>query len=110
LRAAANSAWSAEQTYRKTYPTIGGLAALASKTAGMSFSSDVPAIYRLHVGERLDARWAAWFDDLALATDDHSTTLTGSVADQSALHALLRKLRDLGLVLLSVERLEPPAR
>jgi hypothetical protein len=76
----------------------------------MSRSSDVPALYRLRVGERIDARWAASFDNLALSTDDDSTTLTGSVADQSALLALLRQLRDLGLVLLSVERLEPPAR
>jgi hypothetical protein len=71
----------------------------------MSYPSDAPAVYRLRVGEQLDQRWAAWFDGLSLASDEHSTTLTGQLPDQSALHAVLRKLRDLGLVLLSVERL-----
>jgi hypothetical protein len=71
----------------------------------MTFAGDAPAIYRLRVHERLDERWSEWFEGMALLRAPDSTTLTGRVADQAALHALLRKLRDLGLVLLSVERL-----
>jgi hypothetical protein len=73
----------------------------------MTFAGDAPAIYRLRVQERLDERWAEWFGGMTLVgdADEKSTTLTGEVVDQAALHALLRKLRDLGVVLLSVERL-----
>ena len=72
----------------------------------MAFGSDTPAVYRLRVTERLDRRWSEWFDGLSIVSDEESTTLYGEVADQTALYALLRKLRDRGVVLLSVERVQ----
>jgi hypothetical protein len=52
---------------------------------------------------QLEARWATWFDGLAITLDEHGNTLlSGIVADQAALHGLLKKVRDIGLPLLSV--------
>jgi hypothetical protein len=62
-----------------------------------------PDRYRIRVQGHLAERWAAWFDGMALTRHaDGSTVLDGPVADQSALHGLLRKVEDLGLPLLSV--------
>jgi hypothetical protein len=56
----------------------------------------------------LDARWAAWFDGLSLSHESDGTTIIhGLVADQAALHGLLRKVRDVGLPLLAVIHVEP---
>ncbi|HET9416627.1 MAG TPA: hypothetical protein VFP30_03720 [Candidatus Limnocylindria bacterium] len=64
--------------------------------------------YELRVKGHLDARWADWFDGLALTHEaDGSTAIRGTVIDQAALHGLLEKLRDLGLALISVTELEP---
>jgi len=62
-----------------------------------------PVRYRLRVDGHLDAHWSARFDDLALRSEnDGTTTLTGLVQDQSQLHGLLAKIRDLGLTLISM--------
>ncbi len=67
-----------------------------------------PAVYRIRVHACLDSAWAEWFDDLRLTSDgDGTTAISGPVVDQAALHGLLAKIRDLGLPLLSVCRLEP---
>jgi hypothetical protein len=59
--------------------------------------------YELRIQGHLGARWAAWFDGLSLTNEPDGTTLIcGPVADQSALHGLLQKVRDLGLPLVSV--------
>ncbi|MET1088906.1 MAG: hypothetical protein ABWY04_17595 [Arthrobacter sp.] len=64
--------------------------------------------YRIVVGGHLPDHWSAWFGDLRLAREPNgSTTLSGAVPDQAALHGLLAKIRDLGLVLVSVEPLDP---
>jgi hypothetical protein len=56
----------------------------------------------------LDPGWPAWFEGLRVTSDQAGqTTITGPVADQAALHGLLAKVRDLGLELLSVRRLDP---
>jgi hypothetical protein len=69
-----------------------------------------PGWYEIHVGGRLGERWASWFDGMTLtAGDDGTTVLTGQVADQSALHGILARLRDLGLPLLKVVRLDDEA-
>jgi hypothetical protein len=71
----------------------------------------LPAGYVLRVAGRLDQHWSSWFADLSLTQeDDGTTTLTGPIADQAALHGLLSKIRDLGVTLLSVERVESPDR
>ena len=75
------------------------------------FRLDQPALYRVEVEGKLGERCASWFDDMTIAvesSDDGSsvTTLTGVVGDQAALHGLLGRVRDLGLLLLSVRRVE----
>jgi len=65
-----------------------------------------PEHYRIKVKGRLDKQWAAWFEGMTITYEGEETMLTGSVADQSALHGLLNKIRDLNLALLSVERME----
>jgi len=64
--------------------------------------------YEIRVEGHLEARWAAWFDGLALTPgSDGTTTIHGPVADQAALHGLLQKIRDLGLPLISVNHVAP---
>ena len=64
--------------------------------------------YEIRLKGHLSARWAARFEGMTLTTRADGTTLIeGPVADQAALHGLLRALRDLGLPLLSVTRVEP---
>jgi len=65
-----------------------------------------PATYQIRVKGALDARWASWFEGLVVTVAEDETILTGSVADQSALHGLLNKIRDLGLLLISVSRID----
>jgi hypothetical protein len=59
--------------------------------------------YEIRVRGHLASRWAAWFDGMTLTRhDDGTTVISGAVADQSALHGVLRKLNDLGVSLISV--------
>ena len=62
--------------------------------------------YEIRLQGRLDARWSARFEGMTLTTGDGFTLLTGRVADQAALHGLLHQLRDIGLPLVSVTRVE----
>ncbi len=67
----------------------------------------VPTRYGIRIGGHLDQRWSAWFGNLTLTHESDGTTmLSGAVADQAALHGLLTKVRDLGVILLSVEALD----
>ena len=62
-----------------------------------------PEIYEIRVRGHLDARWANRFEGLTITLEkDGDTLLTGPVIDQAALHGLLKKVRDLGLPLVSV--------
>jgi len=64
--------------------------------------------YQIRVKGYLDGCWSAWFDGLTISYDESGDTLlSGPVPDQAALHGLLAKVRDLGLPLLSVNRIEP---
>ena len=64
--------------------------------------------YEIRVNGVLDRGWSAWFDGLRVTGDEHGqTTIAGPVADQAALHGLLAKVRDLGLELLEVRRIDP---
>ena len=67
-----------------------------------------PTVYQLRIAERIDHHWSPWFGDLALThEDDGTTSLTGVVSDQAALHGLLTKIRDLGVTLTSVAIIDP---
>ena len=67
-----------------------------------------PGRYEIRIKGHLDDRWADWFGGLTITLEDNGDTLlTGPVVDQAALHGLLKKVRDLGMPLLSVTRVEP---
>jgi hypothetical protein len=69
---------------------------------------DAPGLYAIRVRGHLEDRWAARFDGMTLMLEDNGDTLlTGPVVDQTALHGLLRRVRDLGLPLIAVTRLSP---
>ena len=64
-----------------------------------------PTIYQIRVQSHLGSDWADWFDGLTIVLEANGDTLlTGPVIDQAALHGLLKKVRDLGMPLLSVNR------
>jgi hypothetical protein len=66
-----------------------------------------PTTYRIRVKGHLPPKWSEWFDDMTITLEpDGDTILAGPVVDQPALHGLLIKVRDLGLTLISVERVE----
>ena len=66
-----------------------------------------PADYEIRVEGVLDQRWTAWFEGLEIGSDQNQTLIWGPVADQAALHGLLNRVCDLGLVIVSVRRLDP---
>jgi hypothetical protein len=67
-----------------------------------------PTVYQIRIHGHLSSQWAGWFEGLTITLKDNGDTLlTGSIADQSALYGILKKVRDLGLPLLSVTPLEP---
>ena len=76
-----------------------------------SYRAVMPGRYEIRIKGHLAARWATRFDGMTLTTtSDGATVLDGLVADQTALHGLLRQVRDTGLPLLSVTQLDtsPP--
>ena len=67
-----------------------------------------PGQYEIRIKGHLDNRWSDWFEGLIITLEDNGETLlSGPVVDQAALHGLLRKVRDLGMPLISVKRVEP---
>jgi len=70
-----------------------------------------PQDYRIKVRGRLGQKWSDWFDGFTISIlGADSSVLTGTVVDQAALHGILAKIRDLGLPILLVERLEKDER
>jgi hypothetical protein len=66
-----------------------------------------PMIYQIRIKGHLGQQWTDWFGSLTITLEENGETLvTGPVVDQAALHGLLRKVRDLGMPLLSVIRVE----
>ena len=75
------------------------------KTTGDS--PNRPDTYAIRIKGHLDARWHTRFEGMAIAmTDDGNTLLSGPIVDQAALHGLLKTVRNLGLQLLAVQRIE----
>ncbi len=63
--------------------------------------------YEIRLTGHLDAHWADWFDGLAVTRETNGTTvISGRIADQAALHGVIQRVRDLGLPLISVVRVE----
>ena len=70
--------------------------------------TDRPDIYQIILQGHLSSQWSDWFDGFTITLDERGQTiLTGPVIDQAALHGLLKKVRDLGLPLISINRLDP---
>jgi hypothetical protein len=66
------------------------------------------AYYEIRLKGQLNAHWADWFDGMTITLDNNGDTLlSGPVIDQAALHGLLKKVRDVGLTLLSVNSVKP---
>jgi hypothetical protein len=72
----------------------------------MVSASGGPVRYEIRVNDVLDSRWTTWFDGLQITGEGEETVICGLLADQPALHGLLTKIRDLGLCLISVRRLD----
>jgi len=67
-----------------------------------------PLVYQIRIKGHLGRQWTDWFGGLTITLEDNGETLlTGAVVDQAALHGVLRKVRDVGMPLLSVSRVEP---
>jgi hypothetical protein len=76
------------------------------------FNSEIdpgqPMIYQIRIKGHLGRHWTDWFEGLSItALDNGDTLLTGPVVDQAALHGLLKKVRDLAMPLISVNRVKP---
>ncbi len=67
-----------------------------------------PMVYQIRIKGHLSRQWTDWFEGLTITLEENGDTLlTGTVIDQAALHGLLKKVRDLGMPLLSVNSVEP---
>ena len=79
-----------------------------SNQGNKKIEPDQPLIYQIRLEGRLGEQWTPWLDGLTITLDENGDTLlTGPVVDQAALYGLLRKVRDLGLPLLALYRLQP---
>jgi len=66
-----------------------------------------PVVYQIRIKGQLDSQWTDWFEGLTITLEeDGDTVLTGPVVDQAALHGLLKKVRDLGLPLVSINQVQ----
>ena len=75
----------------------------------MADKLDQLMVYQIRIEGHLSLGWTDWFYGMDIAlTGNGDTLLTGPVVDQAALHGLLRKVRDLGIPLISAIRVEPP--
>jgi hypothetical protein len=74
-----------------------------SKTPNSEIDKRQSPVYEIRIQGHLGSQWADWFEGLTISLEDNGNTLlTGPVSDQAALHGLLKKVRDLGLPLVSV--------
>ena len=79
-----------------------------SDTHSATEDHDEPGFYEIRIKGHLDDRWGDWFEGLTNTRDDTGETrLTGPVVDQAALHGLIKKVRDLGMPLISIMGVEP---
>jgi hypothetical protein len=84
---------------------------MSNKHNNPAHDADQPRVYQIRIRGHLSPQWADWFEGLTISLEeDGDTLLTGTVVDQAALHGLLKKVRDLGTPLLSVNYVEPNKR
>ncbi|GEM_PF-167615 len=76
---------------------------LSQETA---FRSQEPACYQVCIKGQLDPCWSDWFEEFVITPNGDDSLLTGSVPDQAALHGILGRIRDLGLILVSIQPVE----
>ena len=69
---------------------------------------DQQSVFQIRIKGHLGHQWTDWFDGMAITLeDDGDTLLTGPVADQAALHGMIKKVRDIGMTLVSVNSVLP---
>lgn len=74
-------------------------------------AQNTATVYQIRIKGHLGSQWSEWFEGLTIMREENGETLlTGPVVDQAALHGLLKKIRDLGMPLVSVNRVEPGRR
>jgi hypothetical protein len=73
----------------------------------MTDKLDQPMVYQIRVKGHLGRQWTDWFEGMTITLEEDDTLLTGPVVDQAALHGLLRKVRDLGIPLISAIHVNP---
>lgn len=79
-----------------------------AETHNPSIDREEPTIYQIRIEGHLGHQWAEWFGNLTITLEENGETLvSGPVIDQAALYGLLRKVRDLGMPLVSVIRVPP---
>jgi hypothetical protein len=71
---------------------------------------DEASTYQIRIQGALDQSWSDWFDGFTISQQNGETMLLGKVLDQAALHSILSKINDLGLAIMSVERVEPASK
>ena len=80
-----------------------------SNSRGPDGEINQPMIYQIRVEGHLGRQWAGRFEELNITLEENGTTLlTGPVVDQAALHGILRRIRDLGITLISINSVDAP--
>jgi hypothetical protein len=89
------------------YKTVDMRSSMSEKHA-LPEHFDESGLYEIRIKGHLNDRWAEWFEGLTITLEDNGdTVLTGPVVDQAALHGLLKKVRDLGMPLVSINFIKP---
>ncbi len=84
-----------------------GLERAMSKEPAATFDFDQSQVYQIRIKGHLDSQWTDWFEGMIITLEDNGDTLlSGPVIDQAALHGLLKKVRDLGMPLVSVVQVQ----
>jgi hypothetical protein len=79
-----------------------------SNTLNPRTDPNQPMVYEISITGHLGSQWTDWFEGMTITLDANGNSLlTGPVVDQAALHGLLKKVRDLGMPLISVLRIDP---
>ena len=79
-----------------------------SNKRNLKIDPNQPMVYQIRIKGHLGQQWTEWFEGMTITLEeDGDTLITGRVVDQAALHGLLKKVRDLGMPLISVDPVKP---